>query len=775
MIRVNFFTTILIALIYNAGFSQSCIFSIEGVIVDETTNKPLYLANVYLQETKKGVVTDEEGAYRIEGLCDGSYHLIVSHLGCATQKRFVHIEENKVIDITLEHSENELDHVVVRASKTESLQEQLTINKQKIEEDLSSNLADITEKFTGVGAFKNGSGISKPIIHGLFGNRIAVLNNGIALGGQQWGVDHAPEIDPQAADKISVIKGVGAVKYASSQLGGVVLIEPNPIVKDPNIHGRANTFFETNGLATGVSLQAEQFYKKIIGWKITGTLKNSGDRRAPDYYLTNTGSNQQNLTLQLESNPLKVWKTKLNASFFETEIGILRGARGSSPTDLLNLFEREEPQSTESNLGFKIEEPKQEVKHWFGKWENIVKLNENTSFEGVFALQRNIRNEFDAGRTSLLSIPTLDLDQSSYQFEANWKQRWSNRFRSELGGQYVSRDNVNGKELRDFRLIPDNINSNAGAYGIVKSNLGDLDVEAGFRFSRARQNVVTNRLGEGEMRFRDNFFNYTSSFGLKYVPKHTAYSVNIGYVDRNPTIDERFSNGVHQGVASFERGKVDLENEKAIKATFGIDSHISHSLTFNVLAYYQQFKNYIFLEPSGIENIFFRSLPLFVYQQTNNTVFTGADFSLGYEFSHKWLLNIKGSYLWAQDISNDEPVIFAPANNLEATLVHNVTKPVRFLGKKWQNISFKLNQKYTFEQKRFPFLENFPEFPLPPKGYYLVGAQASVEFPFVDTRLRLIFKGENLLNTKYRDYLNRLRLYADEEGINFNLTAILTF
>ena len=52
---------------------------------------------------------------------------------------------------------------------------------------------------------RNGSGISKPVIHGLFGNRVTILNNGITQSGQQWGNDHAPEIDPFVADHLSCL------------------------------------------------------------------------------------------------------------------------------------------------------------------------------------------------------------------------------------------------------------------------------------------------------------------------------------------------------------------------------------------------------------------------------------------------------------------------------------------------------------------------------------------------------------------------------------------
>jgi iron complex outermembrane receptor protein len=44
-------------------------------------------------------------------------------------------------------------------------------------------------------------------------NRVLILNNGIRQEGQQWGSEHAPEIDPFMAQKLTVIKGAAGVRY----------------------------------------------------------------------------------------------------------------------------------------------------------------------------------------------------------------------------------------------------------------------------------------------------------------------------------------------------------------------------------------------------------------------------------------------------------------------------------------------------------------------------------------------------------------------------------
>src|ERR1700749_1222227 len=82
------------------------------------------------------------------------------------------------------------------------------------------------KSIAGVNSLQTGPSISKPVIHGVYSNRILILNNGVRQEGQNWGNDHAPEIDPFIATKLSVIKGAASLRYGSDAVGGVVLVDP---------------------------------------------------------------------------------------------------------------------------------------------------------------------------------------------------------------------------------------------------------------------------------------------------------------------------------------------------------------------------------------------------------------------------------------------------------------------------------------------------------------------------------------------------------------------
>ena len=90
---------------------------------------------------------------------------------------------------------------------------------------LSQNLTNIA----GISTLKTGSNIEKPIIHGLYGSRIAIIQQNSKLEDQQWGNEHAPNIDVLMFDKIEVVKGAASVRYGAKAIGGAVLLEQSKL------------------------------------------------------------------------------------------------------------------------------------------------------------------------------------------------------------------------------------------------------------------------------------------------------------------------------------------------------------------------------------------------------------------------------------------------------------------------------------------------------------------------------------------------------------------
>src|SRR6201996_3633207 len=121
-----------------------------------------------------------------------------------------------------------------------------SIGGKALEEIRGLSLGESLKSVAGVNSLQTGPSISKPVIHGVYSNRILILNNGVRQEGQNWGNDHAPEIDPFIATKITVIKGAASIRYGSDALGGVVLLDPKEMRKDPGVGGEVNLVGMTN-------------------------------------------------------------------------------------------------------------------------------------------------------------------------------------------------------------------------------------------------------------------------------------------------------------------------------------------------------------------------------------------------------------------------------------------------------------------------------------------------------------------------------------------------
>jgi iron complex outermembrane receptor protein len=117
---------------------------------------------------------------------------------------------------------------------------------------------------------KTGSSVSKPVIHGLHSNRVLILNNGIRQEGQQWGSEHAPEIDPFIATQLTVIKGANSVRYGSDAIAGVILVEPAPMPDSAGIRGELNLVgFSNNREGVVLAIAEQRFEKnKALSWRL---------------------------------------------------------------------------------------------------------------------------------------------------------------------------------------------------------------------------------------------------------------------------------------------------------------------------------------------------------------------------------------------------------------------------------------------------------------------------------------------------------------------------
>ena len=750
-------------------FGQTSMHSLSGYVLDAQTSKPLEAVTIALEleVSTLGTVTDSLGFFEIENVSSGSYTLVTEYLGYASQAVFVEVPNENTLQIQLIETSTFIQTVQIEDHSDLHRKSQTSfLNQEQIQDHANQNLASLLSFITGVNTLKTGSGIAKPVVHGLYGNRLTILNNGVTQGGQQWGNDHSPEIDPLAANELKVIKGVSSLEYAGSNLGSVILVESKKIKRNRYLSGQAQYFFESNGLGHGLNLQLEQ-YGTALAWKINGTLKKSGDKRSSNYYLTNTGIEETNFTLQLEKSIKNRWFLGWYASTFNTEIGILRGSHIGNLTDLDLAFTQEEPFFTKNHFSYRIEAPRQVVNHHLLKWDAKYFINDQNYLDFKIATQLNSRREFDVRRSGRSDIPSLSMRKSTSFAEATYHASLERNWQLKTGLQFSYIDNTNDPQTYVLPLIPDYVSTEMGSFFIAKKQKQKSFVEFGLRYDYIYQYAlaISITLPREIIHYKNHYHNLAGSFGWTYrASPRFQFSFNSGLATRNPAINELYSFGLHQGVSGIEEGDISLRPEQSIKNTINLKGQTGRYFSWDVLAYHQLIANYIYLNPQDEIRLTIRgAFPVFRYKQTNAQIY-GLDFSTQFNILEALDLRILGGFLRGANLSEQLPLVNMPSSNLRAVLSYEFPF-IASLGKhKVEKIRMRLNNKYVFKQTHL--LEG-QDFAPAPEAYNLLGLETAANINFNnDQSLRLCVQVDNLLNVKFRDYLNRQRYFADGLGIN---------
>lgn len=770
----QWFSFILFVSITVTGKAQDCKLRISGQIFHADTKEPMAFANIALKESNVGAIADENGQYFIENLCAGTYTIVCTRLGCNHKEHQIILKDNESLqfDFFLEESSVLLDDIIVEAEAIELQETQAvaSLSKQALASTKGQTLGEALQRIPGVANLQTGASISKPVIQGLHSNRILIMVNGVRQEGQQWGLEHAPPIDPFLADEIKVIKGANSVRYGAGAMGGVILLEPSKLPQKAGIGGEVNLAGFSNGRSGVVSgmLEGKLSEKLPISGRLQGTLKKAGNIRTPKYFLNNTGVEEYNVSWALGFKKDK-WATEVFYSNFNTKLGIFSGAHIGNLTDLLNAIAQENPQE-EGQFSYGIDRPQQRILHELFKVKSSVKTGTSGKLNLQWSRQFNRRQEFDAHRQfgalpDNFDQPEIEFEITTYTTDLNWEHLPVHDLRGSIGAHLMYQKNTT-----DFgALIPNYDNTILGAYWIErwKRPANPLELEAGLRYDYQMLSVGVQ--GRDSINMDLEYSNVSATLGAIYqFSKQWQLRLNFGTAWRAPNANELFSDGVHHGSASYELGRSDLTSERAFDSGLSLVFDNKNNFSASVNAYYNIKNNFIFLEPQEVPQLTIRgAFPAFHYEQADARIM-GLDWSLAYEFFPKLHLHSQGAIIRARNRKIDDHLIFMPADRFEQALEY------RFKEEEGNGaISFvKVGIVNALEQTRVPANSDYTP---PPPGHTRFNLELGHTFYWNKQPLEFGLSIYNLFNTRYREYLNRFRYFTDEQGRNVALRLRIPF
>jgi len=748
--------------------STECSYVLEGIVIDKKTKEVLPVAAVWLVGPEKGTVTNEKGRFVISNLCPGTYIADIHYLGYEENHISVTIPLQKPLVVLMEEDQLLIDEVVVEGQiiEPEKTQSETSLSERELAKLSGKSLGESLQSMAGVTVLKTGPTISKPIINGLHSNRIVILNNGLRQEGQQWGTEHAPEIDPLVAQQITVVKGATAVRYGPEAIGGTVIVEPPPLPYDhEHVHGNLKLMGSDNGRmgAASGTLEGGLGDKNNWAWRVQGTGRRAGDFRAPNYQLTNTGLKEVNFSGALGYKSSD-WVSELYFSRFTTELGILRSAHIGNLTDLLAAFERETPLFVE-DFSYTINNPKQRVSHDLLKY-TLGRQTSIGAFSLVYGFQQNLRKEFDVRRGGRGNTPALDMALVTHSADAVWEQKTWKKLRGQVGTTLIYQENRNVPGTGIQPLIPNYNSTTVSSFAIERWMEETWEVEAGLRFDHRNFQVFTFNEQNDIIRPWYKFNNMSATIGTILKPNASVkISSNLGTAWRPPNVSELYSQGLHHGAATIEEGDTSLSVETAFK-WIGQLQVTKKKWSADISLFAQQINNYIYLEPQPEPRLTIRgAFPVYQYVQTD-VAMVGIDAAFTVALSKTLDYAAKGSMIRARDIKEDDYLIFMPGDRF----LQSVTWSYPFRSKRTFFSTLSHNAVRT--QNRFPADVDFIN---PPKGYQLVGLDIGYGAQLFHNDYEVMLEVTNMLNTSYREYLNRFRYFADEPGRTISIRVNYKF
>lgn len=739
-------------------FAQSnCMSTLKGKVIDANTGLVVSEAIVMIKEQQKGDHSSENGDYQITNLCSGMFTLVCKHLNHEGKEEQIHLHEGmNVRTIYLVCHSDTLHDLTIKSERIHW--EDVTVSNKLSAEALQASqglsLGKTLEQVNGVYTLNTGSNISKPVIRGMHSNRVLMINNGIRQEGQQWGNEHAPEIDPSIAQSIEVIKGAQTIQYGSDIMGGIVLINPKPMKDVDTLYGLVNTAFFSNGRMLSTNMRIENKVSSIPGlaWSVHGSYKRGGNNRTPDYFLKNTGMRETNYALALGYQRKKINLEVFHSAFFST-LGIFSGSHIGNLTDLYAAFERDRPIDS-SGFTYAIGFPQQAIRHYLGKVSLDYALHPNYTLHAIYGYQTNFRKEFD--KNLLLKNddgtykPVLSFELNTHHVDVSVEHKEIHHIGGRIG--------VNGfYQLNNYYgnyFIPNYKRLQGGLYWVEKWHHNGWSAEAGVRydlnnfriFKWEDQHIISPSY---------QYHNWAATLAARYQLPNFTFHINGGSTWRAPFVNEMYSFGVHHNAATFEIGDVNLVPERGYNSSITVDFHYQRKLDMEFTVFYNYIQNYITLQPKLPATLTIRgAFPTMLYGQTN-AVFYGFEWAANWDMFAHFKLHGKINNLFVRDVKNKKYLVGMPPTRLE------ISGELTLLQHASDELSVSGTVSHTMTQNR---VEDSSDYVNPPNAYTLIHAELQWQKTMLHRKVSMYVGCTNLLNTRYRDYLNRNRYFADEAG-----------
>ena len=419
-----------------------------------------------------------------------------------------------------------------------------------------SSIGDTLSRELGVASSSFGPGAGRPIIRGLDGPRVQVLENGIStLDLSTTSPDHAVTVESFNASQIEILRGPAVLLYGGGATGGVVNVVtgriPSRLFKSPtgDVEIRGNTATEERSGAFNAKGSAGQNFS----WSVGGFKRKTGDYDTPVGRVRNSAVNSEGISI--------------GGSFVGE-----RGFLGGSVSRLENEYGVPSPEGSKIDLKQTRYDLSGELDRPLIGFEKLkVRMGYNdykhNEIESTGEVATRFNNQAIDSRAELLHAPI-----------AKWK-----------GVIGVQVQNRNFSALGTEVIVPVTKSGSAGIFLLEERNWDRWRLEFGGRIEGATQDPQNN-------------VNPSRTFGLFSGSVGSLWKFTDGYGlgltgtrgQRAPTTEELYMLGAHRGTATYQTGSNDLSKETSSNIDLALRK-TTGAVQWKVNVFNNQFNNYIFV------------------------------------------------------------------------------------------------------------------------------------------------------------------------------------
>jgi len=698
---------------------------------------PLDAAHVTVVELGTGVRTAADGTWA-RALPSGRYTLLVEREGYAPVTRTIAMP-SPAVSVSLEETAFALEPVNVTATRAPMASPASSLpvtimGQESLRRQHEVSLARAVSSLAGVHAVTTGLQIGKPVVRGLSGPRVLVLENGHRLEDYSWSDEDGPSIDSRLQQRIEVIRGPASVLYGSDAIGGVINAVPAPLpdatAQGAYRRGQAEVLFGSNNLELGSALRYEGASGRI-GWRGFAIGRFAEDMHTPAGKLDNTGFGALDGELEVGLHS-QAGTSVLRYSRYGGEFKLLE-AGGPVP----GTGQEEEEGGPERKLSddriqfdgnylvgpFRLETKGQWQRHF------IAELSDDLSQPGQ-KIETEVFN---------LVLNTLTADVMLHNT--------GDRLTGTVGGS-LFRQNNDTRGL--VPLVPDATISTVAGFVFQQYAMGRLSLVGGARGEHRAVDAQANTdLSLGAESRSYNIVVGDAGAVLRVVDG-LSFAANVGRAWRAPNLFELFTRGPRLGEARYEIGDPDLVEETSVNVDGAVRLDLPH-VRGEVSAYRNRIDEYIYVTPT---TRFEDGLRVFEYRQADATLVGG---EVSVEVLPTDATSVRGRYdvVKATNDETDEPLPLIPARSgsVEAELHQS------HLG--WADQAYAgLEVEIVADKTRWAPDET------PTAGYTLLNLEAGGRHTFGSRTFRLDLSVRNLANRTYTGFLSRYKDFAKDPGRN---------